>query len=48
MAPTDLDGNPIGHQSNNPILDSHQYDIEFPNGEMTPLTANMIAQALYA
>ncbi len=44
----DLDGNPIGCQSNNPILDTRLYDVEFPNGEVIPLTANAIAQAMYA
>ncbi len=44
----DLDGNPIGCRSDNPILDTRLYDIEFPDGEVTPLTANAIAQAMYA
>ncbi len=44
----DLDGNPIGCQSDNPILDTQLYDVKFPNGEVTPLTANAIAQAMYA
>ncbi len=44
----DLDANPIGHQSDNPLLDMQLYDVEFPNGEVTPLTANTIAQAMYA
>ncbi len=43
----DLDGNPIGCQSDNPILDTQLYDVEFPDGEVTPLTANAIAQAMY-
>ncbi len=42
----DLDGNPIGCRSDNPILDTHLYDVEFPDGEVTPLTANAIAQAM--
>ncbi len=44
----DLDGNPIGHQLDNPLLDMQLYDVKFPNGEVTPLTANAIAQAMYA
>ncbi len=44
----DLDGNPIGCQSDIPILDTQMYDAEFPDGEVTPLTANAIAQAIYA
>ncbi len=44
----DLDGNPIGCQLDNPILGTWLYDIEFPDGEVAPLTANAIAQAMYA
>ncbi len=44
----DLDGNPIGRWSDNPILDMRLYDMEFLDGEVTLLTANMIAQAMYA
>ncbi len=44
----DLVGNPIGCQSDNPILDTQLYDIEFPDGEVTLLTENVIAQAMYA
>ncbi len=43
----DLDGNPIGRQSDNPILDTRLYDVEFPHGKVTMLTANVIAQAIY-
>ncbi len=43
----DLDGNPIGCQSDKPILDTRLYDVEFPDGEVAPLTANAIAQAMY-
>ncbi len=44
----DLDGNPIGCQSDNPILDTHLYDMEFPDGKVAPLTTNMMAKAMYA
>ncbi len=44
----DLDGNPIGCQSDNPILDTRLYDVKFLDGEVTPLTMNAIAQAMYA
>ena len=43
----DLDDNPIGCQSDNPILDTRLYDIEFPDGKVTPLMANTIVQAMY-
>ncbi len=42
----DLDGNPIGCQSDNPILDTWLYYVKFPDGEVTPLTANAIVQAM--
>ncbi len=38
----DLDGNPIGSQLDNWILDTHLYDVEFLGGN-----ANAIVQALY-
>ncbi len=44
----DLDGNPIGCQSVNPVLDTCMYDVKIPDGEVTPLTANAIVQAMYA
>ncbi len=44
----DLDGYQVGCQLDNPILDIQLYDIEFPNGEVTLLTSNKIAQAIYA
>ncbi len=44
----DLNGNPIGRQPDNLILDMHLWNIEFPDGEVTLLTANIIAQAMYA
>ena len=44
----DVDGNPIGREHQNPILDSRQYEVEFPDGEVTELTANVIAERIYA
>ncbi len=44
----DLDGNPIGCRSDNPILDMYLYDIKFLDGEVMLLTTNAIAQAMYA
>ena len=44
----DVDGNPIGREHQNPILDSRQYEVEFPDGEVTELTANVIAERMYA
>ncbi len=44
----DHDGNMIGYQLDNLILDMSLYDLEFPDGEVISLTANTIAQAMYA
>ncbi len=32
----------------NPILDTRLYDVDFLDSKVTPLTANAIAQAMYA
>ncbi len=42
------DGKPIGCQSDSSILDRHLYDVQFLHGEVPLLTANAIAQAMYA
>jgi hypothetical protein len=44
----DVEGRPIGPPSTNPLLDSRQYEIEFMNGEVEILTANIIAENLLA
>ena len=42
------DGNPMGLANPNPILDSCQYIVEFEDGMEAELTANAIAQSMYA
>jgi hypothetical protein len=44
----DSDGNPIGRAHNNPILDTRTYNVEFDNGDVTELTANVIAESMYS
>ena len=44
----DDDGNPIGSSHKNPILDSREYDVEFLDGTVEILTANIIAENLLA
>jgi len=44
----DNDGNPPGISDRNPILDTWQYKVEFPDGTVDVLTANAIATSLYA
>jgi hypothetical protein len=41
----DADGNPKGHANSNPILNTHEYTVTFDNGDMTELTANLIAES---
>ena len=44
----DDDGNPVGRRDANPILDTREYEVEFPDGSIDVLTANTIAEAMYA
>ena len=44
----DQDGKPIGRPSNNPLLDSRQYEVEYSDGTNEILTANIIAENLLA
>ena len=44
----DQDGKPIGRPSNNPLLDSRQYEIEYLDVTTEVLTANIIAENLLA
>ena len=43
-----LDGNPMGRASDNPILDTREYVVEFVDGTEAELSANVIAQNMYA
>ena len=40
----DETGNPIGKYHDNPLLDSQLYDVEFANGGVEAVTANVIAE----
>jgi hypothetical protein len=40
----DSEGNPVGCSNMNPILDTREYEIEFPDGSIDALTANSIAE----
>ena len=40
-------GNLIGRDNANPILDSRRYKVEFDDGEVTELTAKIIAERMY-
>jgi hypothetical protein len=42
------DGNPIGLYNRNPLLDSREYTVEFPDGTTAEYTANIIAENLFS
>lgn len=44
----DIEGNPVGTASNNPLLDSRKYKVEYADGNAEELTANIIAENLIA
>ena len=44
----DNNGNPIGHANDNPILDTREYIVKFDDSDVTELTANLIAELMYA
>ena len=44
----DSNGNLFGVLDPNPIKDTRTYEVEFPGGEIAEMTANAIAQAMYA
>ncbi len=44
----DVEGNPVGRSNPNPLLDSREYEVEFPDGSIDVLTANAIAESMYS
>jgi len=44
----DADGKPIGVANKNPILDTRLFEVEFADGHISEMTANSIAQNLFA
>ncbi len=42
------DGNTVGQEHDQPILDTQTYDVELNNGTITELKANKIAKCMYA
>jgi hypothetical protein len=42
----DVEGQPVGRPSRNPLLDSRQYEVEFLDGATDILTANIITENL--
>jgi len=43
-----FDGNPVGVVNTNPILDTHQYLVEFLDGHEEAIHTNLIAEHMYA
>ena len=44
----DEDGRPVGKSSNNPLTDTRQYEVEFEDGSIEVLAANIIAENVLA
>jgi hypothetical protein len=44
----DADGNLVGHRHHNPILDTREYEVEFPDGAVDTFMANLIAENMYS
>ena len=44
----DANGNLRGRSHTNPILNTRMYQVEFAGSEVTELTANVIAEPMYA
>ena len=44
----DHEGNVIGRSNANPILDTREYEVNFEDGDVTKLTANAMAESMYA
>jgi hypothetical protein len=44
----DLNGKPIGKSHSNPILDTRQYEVKFPDGSSDAFGANVIAESMYS
>ena len=44
----DNDGNPVGRASDNPLLDTREYLVEFVDGSTEAYTTNLIAEAMYS
>jgi hypothetical protein len=44
----DQEGNPVGSARRNPALDTHVYEVSFPDGRTVKLAAKVIAEVIYA
>ena len=44
----DNNGVPVGKRNPNPILDTRAYDVEFPDGSVEAISANLIAENIFS
>ena len=44
----DAEGRPIGTANDNPLLDTREYEVEFLDGHVESMSANLIAQHLFS
>jgi len=44
----DANGNPLGTRNTNPLLDTREYEVNFPDGSSGSYLANVIAENIYA
>ena len=44
----DAEGQPIGTANDNPLLDTREYEVEFLDGHVESMSANLIAQHLFS
>jgi hypothetical protein len=44
----DSNGNPIGMRNSNPMMDTREYEVTFPNGSVNSYFANTIAENIYS
>ena len=44
----DTDGNAVGRENDNPIIDTREYCVEFNDGEVSELTSNVISDSMDA
>ena len=44
----DSNGNPIGMRNSNPMMDTREYEVTFPDGSVNSYSANTIAENIYS
>ena len=44
----DADGRPVGKRNANPLLDTREYEVKFPDGSIDALQVNIIAENMFS